>query len=71
MCKVVFNRLYISKIVKNKYLKILAYLDIFSYLCTMKKDEIIELLKEQLRVANDTMSSLTCRVSELTVVLAC
>ena len=25
----------------------------------MKKDEIIELLKEQLRVANDTVSSLT------------
>ena len=57
-----FNTLYISK---NKYLKILAYLDIFSYLCTMKKDEIIELLKEQLRVANDTVSSLTIQVNEL------
>ena len=57
-----FNTLYISK---NKYLKILAYLDIFSYLCTMKKDEIIELLKEQLRVANDTVSSLTLQVNEL------
>ena len=57
-----FNTLYISK---NKYLKILAYLDIFSYLCTMKKDEIIELLKEQLRVANDTVSSLTTQVNEL------
>lgn len=57
-----FNTLYISK---NKYLKILAYLDIFSYLCTMKKDEIIEFLKEQLRVANDTVSSLTIQVNEL------
>ena len=57
-----FNTLYISK---NKYLKILAYLDIFSYLCTMKKDEIIELLKEQLKVANDTVSSLTTQVNEL------
>ena len=57
-----FNTLYISK---NKYLKTLAYLDIFSYLCTMKKDEIIELLKEQLRVANDTVSSLTIQVNEL------
>ena len=57
-----FNTLYISK---NKYLKILAYLDIFSYLCIMKKDEIIELLKEQLRVANDTVSSLTIQVNEL------
>ncbi len=50
---------------KNKYLKTLAYLDISSYLCTMKKDEIIELLKEQLRVANDTVSSLTTQVNEL------
>ena len=31
----------------------------------MKKDEIIELLKEQLRVANDTVSSLTTQVNEL------
>ena len=33
-------------------LKTLAYLDIFSYLCTMKKDAIIVLLKEQLQQAN-------------------
>ncbi len=33
---IIFNVLYIIKI-KNKYLKTLAYLDIFSYLCTMKK----------------------------------
>lgn len=46
-------------------MKIFACLDIFSYLCTMKKDEIIELLKEQLRVANDTVSSLTTQVGEL------
>ena len=31
----------------------------------MKKDEIIELLKEQLRVANDTVGSLTTQVNEL------
>ena len=31
----------------------------------MKKDEIIELLKEQLRVANATVSSLTTQVNEL------
>ena len=71
MCKVAFNRLYISKIAKNKYLKSLACLDIFSYLCTMKKDEIIVLLKEQLQLANEqlqqanTVSSLTTQVNEL------
>ena len=32
----------------------------------MKKDEIIELLREQLRLANDTVSSLTIQVGELT-----
>ena len=56
--------LYINKIVK-KYVKALAYLDIFSYLCTMTKDEIIVLLKEQLQQANATVSSLTLQVGEL------
>lgn len=36
-------------------MKTLAYLDIFSYLCTMKKDEIIVLLKEQLQLANEQL----------------
>ena len=31
----------------------------------MKKDEIIELLKEQLQQANTTVSSLTLQVNEL------
>ncbi len=60
-------------------MKIFAYLDIFSYLCTMKKDEIIVLLKEQLQFANEqlqlankqlqqanaTVGSLTAQVNEL------
>lgn len=53
-------------------MKNLACLDIFSYLCTMKKDEIIVLLKEQLQLANEqlqqanaTVSSLTTQVNEL------
>ena len=32
----------------------------------MTKDEIIELLKEQLRLANESVSSLTIQVGELT-----
>ena len=50
-----------------------AYLYILLYLCTMKKDEIIELLKEQSRVlkeelesANNSVSSLVKQINELT-----
>ena len=57
--------LYINVIGEIKVEKTLAYPDIFSYLRTMKKDEIIALLKEQLRQANDTVSSLTIQVGEL------
>ena len=49
-------------------LSLIHIFDIFSYLCTMKKDEIIVLLKEQLQLANEQLQQANATVSSLSQV---